>query len=74
MKWIATDSGSGIAKVQISPNGKTWVDATGTNSFVWCGLTNGYHTFYVKATDNAGNAKVTSVTFYVHISGGYYHR
>lgn len=47
------------------------IDATGTNSHVFTGLTNGLHTFSVKATDNAGNVKTTSVMFIVFAWGGW---
>ena len=64
VKWTAGDAISGIAKVEISTDGTIWTDVTGINSDTLA-LSDGSHTVYVRAKDNAGNTNMTSVTFTV---------
>ncbi len=56
----ASDTGSGIKRVQIQVDGDEWQLATGTTawSYTWIlpeWLTDGSHTIRSRATDNAGN-------------------
>jgi uncharacterized membrane protein len=62
--WNASDA-SGIAKTEISTDGTTWTNVTGTTNDTLVNLTDGSHTFYVRVTDVAGNMYSTSVTFIV---------
>ncbi|MCC7372260.1 MAG: Ig-like domain-containing protein [Chloroflexi bacterium] len=63
----ASDTGSGVQKVEVSTDGgATWNNATGTTSWTysWVWAANGSYTVQSRATDNAGNVQspVTSVT------------
>jgi|GEM_PF-2793394 len=62
VEWTASDA-NGIRIVQYSIDGKTWFDADGATTYEWSGLTDGPHTFYVRAEDNAGNVNEASSTF-----------
>ena len=53
---------STIKSVDVSKNNKTWVEATGTSSWsIQLSVSPGKNTFYVKATDGAGNTAYTKV-------------
>ena len=64
VKWTASDAIYGIAKIEISTDGTTWTDVTGTTSDVLA-LSDGSHTVYVRATNNADGVNTVSVTFTV---------
>lgn len=65
--YSATDAASGIASYSVSTDGSTYT-SNGTNTtYTFSSLANGSYTFYVRATDNAGNATVDSVTVTVSI-------
>ena len=64
VKWIANDTLSGIKKAEISIDGATWINVTGTNNKV-LSPGDGTYMVYVRVTDNAGNVNTTSVTFTV---------
>ncbi len=62
------DSGSGINNIQgkLEWNG-TFSPANGTDnwSFTLHGLSDGFHTFLAKATDNAGNISTVAASFHI---------
>lgn len=60
----ASDTGSGVQKVEVSVDGNAFAPATGTTSwsFTTSTLSDGTHTITAKATDDAGNTAETSVT------------
>ncbi|UCE80633.1 MAG: carboxypeptidase regulatory-like domain-containing protein [Methanobacteriota archaeon] len=63
--WTASDgTGSGIATIEIMLDGGAWTAVTGT-SHAFTDLDEGSHTASVRATDNAGNSAMDSVTFMV---------
>ncbi|MCU0859669.1 MAG: Ig-like domain-containing protein [Thermoplasmata archaeon] len=55
MEWTASDSGSGIATVEVSIDATSWTTATG-GTFEFTGLDDGSIDLYVRVTDMAGNA------------------
>jgi hypothetical protein len=68
VKWTGSDSGSGIAYylVQVETYGSYWTQlASTTNAYTFNGFGQGTHTATVRAVDNAGNTKDTTVTFTV---------
>jgi parallel beta-helix repeat protein len=68
MRWTANDALYGIAKVEISTDGSSWTDVTGTNSYLFT-LDDGPHTFHVRATNNEGQVKNASTTFHLDTLG-----
>ncbi len=67
--WTATDSGSGVAKVELSVDNGSFQTVTG-GSTVLTGLAAGSHTVVVRATDVAGNVKTATVTFAIAAPSG----
>ena len=63
--WTATDGGSGVKGYQYHIDGNDWSALSGAKSQSFTGLGEGNHTVYIRSTDNASNAAVTSVTFNV---------
>jgi hypothetical protein len=63
--WTGSDTGSGMAGYQYSLDGLYWSDTEQFSDVVLTGLSDGNHTFLVKATDNAGNSLVRAVSFTV---------
>jgi len=66
----AADSGSGVAKVQISTDaGATWATAAGTVawSYTWQLPVDGSYTIVVKVTDVAGNIAATAASAVVTV-------
>ncbi len=58
----------GINKVEISTDNQSWVNCTGTDSWSYTiDLEVGVNRIYVRATDNAGNTNITSITVTVDI-------
>ncbi len=62
VKWTASDGGSGVAKIEVCIDQANWTRASGM-SYSFSGLSDGAHTIYVRATDNAGSSVMASVTF-----------
>lgn len=62
--WTASDSGTGLAKVEVRLDGGPYVVATGT-SHSFTGLADGTHIISVRATDNVGNTATALVTVIV---------
>ena len=69
LSWTINESGSGISKVQYSPNNSTWSDLSSNE---WYGLTrnnNRNDTLYIRTIDNAGNiSNVASTTMKIETS------
>ena len=61
---IASDTASGLQKVEVQFDTGGWSLASGTStwSYTTPALSDGSHTINVKATDNAGNSETVSVT------------
>jgi 3-phytase len=58
----------GVAEVDLSTDGHTWIPATGTST--WTAtlvLSNGTTTVYARATDTAGNERIVSIRVTVEI-------
>ncbi len=66
VQWTASDATSGILRTEMSTDGTTWTNVTGTSQVLE--LADGSYTVYVKVTDNAGNFNQTSVSFIVESS------
>ena len=64
LNWTGSDTGSGIAYYEISNDTISWTNV-GTNNSVTYTYSDGLHTLYVRAYDNAGNVNQTNVTFIV---------
>jgi hypothetical protein len=58
----ASDVGSQIQKVEVSMNGGTWTEATGTTSwsYAWTIPSEGHYTIQSRATDASGNVETPS--------------
>ena len=63
--WTATDSPAGINGYQYRIDAEGWNALSGAVTNDFSSLSDGLHTVYVKAVDNAGNSATTSVTFRV---------
>ncbi len=64
ISWTGSDDFSGINHYQVSNDSYSWVDVY-FNTSVTYNYTDGTHTLYVLAADNAVNTNSTSVTFTV---------
>ena len=59
-----------VARVEVSVDGATWVQATGTTAWsAPLALTEGTNTIYARATDTSGNANTTSITVIIRLPG-----
>ena len=63
--WHGTDATSGINHYEIRMDSGAWIDAGTNTTYHFGNLTDGEHTVYVKAIDNAGNEAEANVTFTV---------
>jgi len=68
VKWEVADELSGVIKVEISLDGRPWIDVTGRESYAFAELPAGNHTVRLKATDGAGNTVVVIVPFNVGVT------
>jgi hypothetical protein len=53
--WLAYDNGSGLDSVCYRLDNGPWSEWSSITSYTWADLTNGLHTFSLKARDIAGN-------------------
>ncbi|MEM4973436.1 MAG: fibronectin type III domain-containing protein, partial [Candidatus Hadarchaeales archaeon] len=60
--WSASDATTGIQGYKYSADGGTWTDISST-SYTWSGLSDGTHTFKVRAYDQVGNYSEVSWNF-----------
>ncbi len=66
--WTGSDALSGIQGYQYSIDGADWSSSSMITSQGFSGLSEGDHTVLIKATDNAQNYHVVSVTFHVDLT------
>jgi hypothetical protein len=63
--WSGSDGGSGLEKYEVKLDSENWISKGMSSSHTFTGVTNGSHSVYVKATDNAGNSKESTRSFSV---------
>jgi len=69
LAWTASDAPSGIDHFEVSIDGGVATTIpSGTTTYVFTGVTDGSHTFRLRAIDRAGNAVTASVTATVDVS------
>ena len=69
LAWTASDAPSGIDHFEVSIDGGVATTVpSGTTTYVFTGVTDGSHTFRLRAIDRAGNAVTASVTATVDVS------
>jgi hypothetical protein len=66
MIWTGSDSTSGIKGYEVRLDGGSWITVGTVVSYEFTGLKDGTHAVDVRATDNAGNTKLASVSFTVN--------
>lgn len=66
--WMGSDPGTGLSRFYARYDNFGWVDYAMSFSHVFTGFSDGRHTVYVLAFDNAENQKVRSVNFTVDMS------
>ncbi|MGD9962288.1 MAG: Ig-like domain-containing protein [Thermoplasmata archaeon] len=69
-EWAASDTVSGIARFEVRLDSGAWTDVGSAQQWEGTGLTDGAHTFEVRATDAAGNEASTTVDFNYRESSG----
>jgi len=62
LSWLTDPAGM---TVEYSIDGVNWIDADGAMSHTWSVLSDGAHTFHVRAIDHVGNVVERNVTFIV---------
>jgi len=65
VEWIGSDETSGIDHYEVRINYGEWLNVSMETSYEFEDLSEGEHTAYVRATDNAGNSATENVTFTV---------
>ena len=69
LTWTASDATSGIDHLEVSVDGGVATSlAAGTTSYPFSGLSDGSHTFRLRAVDRAGNSATTDVTVMVDVT------
>ncbi len=67
--WTASDATSGIDHLEVSVDGGSATSlAAATTSYSFTGLSDGSHTFRVRAIDRAGNSAISDVTAMVDVT------
>jgi len=66
-EWNITDATSGVKDIMVKLDSGSFVDIGLNSTYAFTGLTNGQHTIYVKAIDNASNEADANVTFTVDL-------
>jgi hypothetical protein len=66
--WSGSDGGSGLEKYEIKLDSGNWISKGMLTTHAFTGVSNGSHSVYVKATDNAGNSKEFARSFSVAAS------
>lgn len=68
--WTATDLGSGIDHNEVSLDGGNWTSVNASTTYTFTGLTEGAHTFSIKAVDKSGKSQTSllSVTVAVGVT------
>lgn len=62
-EWEVTDGGSGVSTVEYKLDASAWVPTTAAGTATLSDLTEGAHTFSVRAEDYVGNTATASVSF-----------
>jgi ribosomal protein S11 len=65
VSWSGSDGGSGLEKYEVKLDSGNWVSKGILTSHTFAGVSDGSHSVYVKATDNAGNSKEFTKSFSV---------
>jgi hypothetical protein len=65
VSWSGSDGGSGLEKYEVKLDSGNWVSKGMLTSHTFAGVSDGSHSVYVKATDNAGNSKEFTKSFSV---------
>jgi len=68
VEWTGSDDTSGIDHYEIRIDGDEWINKGLQTSHEFMELDEGEHTVDIRATDNASNSAVDSVTFIVDVS------
>jgi hypothetical protein len=61
--WSGSDGGSGIEKYEVKLDSGSWLSKGVLTTHSFTNVSNGSHTVYLKATDNAGNSKEYTRSF-----------
>ncbi|QQR93019.1 MAG: PGF-pre-PGF domain-containing protein [Candidatus Iainarchaeum archaeon] len=62
VEYTGSDTLSGIASYSVSSNGTDYTSNGTATSYTFSGLSDGNYTFYIRATDAAGNTATSSVS------------
>jgi len=65
VQWTGSDNPSGIDHYEVKLDTGSWIDVGTQTQYTFTGVSDGQHTVYVKAVDDAGNIATDSVTFTV---------
>jgi len=68
-KWSGNDAGTGLDHYEYRLDGGQWSAPTTATSYLLEGLSDGSHTFYVRAWDDASNSWTVAVTFIIDTAG-----
>ncbi len=68
INFVAKDDLSGIKKCEIKVDNGTWIDLGKNTTWTLENLSNGKHTLYIMAIDNAGNTAIEKIEFTVEPS------
>ncbi len=66
--WVGDDAISGINHYEIKIDDESWKNVFTSTNYTFLGISDGNHTIYVKAIDNAGNYAISSVCITVDTS------
>ncbi len=67
LEWAVSDPNSNVIKIEVSLDGMAWIETAGTEIRL-DSLSDGPHTAYVRAADEAGYENSTSITFVVDVT------
>jgi Mg-chelatase subunit ChlD len=65
VSWTSSDNASGVNHYEIKLNSGEYINIGNSTSYVLSNLPEGEHTIFIRAIDNVGNIKETSVKFTV---------
>jgi ribosomal protein S11 len=63
--WSGSDGGSGLEEYEVKLDSGNWISKGMLTTHIFTGVSDGSHSVYVKATDNAGNSKEDTRSFSV---------
>lgn len=70
LTYIARDLISGTGRYDVSEDGENWIDNGFNTSYTFEEQNEGTHTYFVRAKDGVGNAKIDQVTIDINYSAG----